>query len=152
MQALIAKYKVRRNWLNAEPSTKASWASKSVESTRHILVVRACRQVNNGESILTWENPWVPDLPNYKLIPLSPENQSSCLVVSQLLTPDKSRWDESKLYELFIKDSAEAIKKIPVKVSQMEDNWLWLKSHNVKHSVKSAYEEILALSDPIESN
>ena len=109
-----------------------------------------CKQVNNGESILTWEDPWVPDLPNYKLVPLSPENQSSCLVVSQLLTPNESRGDESKLYELFIEDSAKVIKKIPVKVSQREDDWLWLKSHNGKHLVKSAYKEILALSDSIE--
>ena len=73
MQALIAKYKVRRNWLNAESSKKASWAWTSVESARHILVAGACKQAYNGESILTWEDPWVPDLPNYKLVPLSPK-------------------------------------------------------------------------------
>ena len=78
------------------------------------------------------------------------KNQSSCLVVSQLLTPDKSRWDVSKLYELFTEDSAKAIKKILVKVSQREDNWLWLKSYNGILLVKSAYKEILALSDSIE--
>lgn len=83
-------------------------------------------------------------------MPLLPENQSNCLVVSQLLTLDKSRWDKSKLYELFTEDSTKAIKRISVKVSQGEDNWLWLKSHNGKHSVKLAYKEILALSDPIE--
>ena len=149
VQALITKYKVRRNWLNAEPSKKASWAWKSVESARYILVVGTCKQVSNGENILTWEDLWVPDLPNYKPVPLSLENQSNCLVVSQLLTPDKSRWDESKLYELFTEDSTKAIKKIPVKVSQREDNWLWLKSHNGKHSVKLAYKEILALSNSV---
>ena len=57
VQALIAKYKVRRNWLNAKPSKKAPWAWKSVESARHILVVGAYKQVSNGESILTWEDP-----------------------------------------------------------------------------------------------
>ena len=76
MQALITKYKVRRNWLNA------SWACKSVELARHILLAAACKQVSNGESIVTWEDPWVPDLPNYKPMPLSPENLSKCLVVS----------------------------------------------------------------------
>ena len=151
VQALIAKYKVRRNWPNAKPSKKASWAWKSVESTRHILVARACKQIINGESILMWEDPWVPDLPNYKLVPLSPKNQFSCLVVSQLLTPDKSRRDESKLYA-FTEESAKPIKKILVKVSQREDNWLWLKSHNGKHSVKLAYKEILALSNSIKSD
>ena len=91
VQALIAKYKVRRDWLDADPSKKASWTWKSVESARHILVVGACKQVNNGESILTWEDPWVPNLPNYKPVPLSPKKQSSCLVVSQILSLDKSR-------------------------------------------------------------
>ena len=57
VQALIAKYKVRRDWLDADPSKKASWTWKSVESARHILVAGACKQVNNGESILTWEDP-----------------------------------------------------------------------------------------------
>ena len=117
VQALIAKYKVRRDWLDVDPSKKASWSWKSVESARHILVAGACKQVNNGESILTWEDPWVLDLPNYKPVPLSPEKQSSCLVVSQILAPDKSRWDELKLYDLFTEESAKAIKKIPVKVS-----------------------------------
>ena len=86
-----------------------------MESARHIHVAGACKQVNNGESILTWEDPWVPDLPNYKPIPLFPKKQSSYLVVSQILSLDKSRWDESKLYELFTEESAKAIKKIPVK-------------------------------------
>ena len=48
VQALIAIYKVRRNWLNAKPSKKASSAWKGVESTRQILVAGACKQVSNG--------------------------------------------------------------------------------------------------------
>ena len=112
----------------------------------------ACKQVNNGESILMWEDPWVPDLPNYKLVPLSPDKLSSCLVVSQILSLDKSRWDESKLYELFTEESAKAIMKIQVKVSQREDKWVWLKSHNGKLSVKSAYKELLDHSEPNESD
>lgn len=73
-------------------------------------------------------------------------------MVSQILTPDKSRWDESKLYKLFTEESAKAIKKIPVKVSQREDNWLWLKSHKGKLSVKSAYKELLDHSEPNDSD
>ena len=143
---------MRGDWLDADPSKKASWTWKCVESARHILVAGACKQVNNGESILTWEDPWVPDLSNYKPVPLSLEKQSSCLVVSQILSPDKSRWDELKLYELFTEESAKAIKKIPVKVSQREDKWLWLKSYNGKLSVKSAYKELLDHSEPNESD
>ncbi|XP_050248620.1 uncharacterized protein LOC126695864 [Quercus robur] len=152
VQALIAKYRVRRNWLDADPSKKASWTWKSVESARHILMAGACKQVINWESILTWEDPWVPDLPNYKPVPLSPDKLSSCLVVSQILSPDKSRWDESKLYELFTVESAMTIMRIPVKVSHRVDKWVWVKSHNGKLSMKSAYKELLDHSEPNESD
>ena len=75
-------------------------------------------------------------------------------MVSQILGPDKSRWDELKLYDLFTEESAKAIKKIPVKVSQREDKWLWLwlKSYNDKLSVKSAYKELLDHFEPNESD
>lgn len=123
MHALIAIYKVGRNWLKVILKNEPlGLKNVYMKSSKYILLAGACKQVNNGENILTWEDPWVLDLPNFKPVPLSPENQSTCLVVSQLLAPDKMRWDDQKLIILFTEVTVKAIKRILVKSANKGTN------------------------------
>ena len=75
------------------------------------------------ENTLIWEDPWVPDLPNFKLVPKSHDYRNSCLVVSQLLRQDRLGWDEEKLNSLFDELSAKAIQRLPVRPRELLETW-----------------------------
>ncbi|KAF3951838.1 hypothetical protein CMV_022555 [Castanea mollissima] len=64
---------------------------------------------------------------------------NSCLVVSQLLNPSGSGWNDNLLNELFDQESIVAIKNIPIWSFGQEDRWTWTKSENGQFSMKSCY-------------
>lgn len=58
MHALIAIYKVGRNWLKVILKNEPlGLKNVYMKSSKYILLAGACKQVNNGENILTWEDP-----------------------------------------------------------------------------------------------
>ena len=65
VKILKAKYKVGRNWLSSNLIKGASWCWKSLEGVKHLLKTGAYRFVGSGRDILVWEDPWIPDLPNF---------------------------------------------------------------------------------------
>ena len=100
IKVLLAKYKVGKNWLKAPPVKSASWTWRSLERVKHILLNGSCKLVGDGDSILVWDDPWIPDLPSFT--PNSRENLglNQCLVVSQLMNQNRTRWDVSRLKDL----------------------------------------------------
>ena len=62
---LRAKYKVRSNWLNHQTTGSSSPTWRSIEGTKHLMAQSAYFQVGNGNSIRTWQDPWIPDLPSF---------------------------------------------------------------------------------------
>ena len=55
---------------------------------KHLIAKVACLLVGNGDSIKTWPDLWIPDLPSFTPTPKVDANSDIALVVSQLLTPD----------------------------------------------------------------
>lgn len=82
VKLLTAKYRVRKNWLSSPSPTNASWCWRSLEKAKIILSKGACWSVGNGRSILVWEDPWVPECPNFRPIPASEESLGRSLVVA----------------------------------------------------------------------
>ena len=74
---------------------------KSLVGTKHLLFEAACLLVGNGESIRTWSDPWVPNLPGFIPSPKAGVNPDLALIVSQLLNQDCSGWDIAKLRHFF---------------------------------------------------
>uniref|UniRef100_A0A2N9F3J3 RNase H type-1 domain-containing protein n=1 Tax=Fagus sylvatica TaxID=28930 RepID=A0A2N9F3J3_FAGSY len=72
--------------------------------------------------LVCWEDPWIPDRPDFKPCP-SAQGINSSLVVSQLMTHSKTSWDINKLQELFDQESIEAILKIPLWKKNEPDKW-----------------------------
>ena len=93
--------------------------------TKHLIAKAACLLVGNGNSIRTWIDPWIPDLPGFILTPKVDVDLDIALVVSQLLTPNQSSWDIPKLSLLFEEHVVELIQKIPIPSCPMEDSWSW---------------------------
>jgi hypothetical protein len=52
------------------------------------------------------------------------------MAMSQLMTPDKSGWDISKLLLYFDSNTVQATQNIPRWGSDQEDRWIWLKTGN----------------------
>jgi len=59
-----------------------------MKGIKHLMAKAACLLVGNGDSIKTWLDSWIPDLPSFTLTPKVDANSDIALVVSQLLTPD----------------------------------------------------------------
>ena len=84
---LRAKYKVRSNWLNHQTVGSSSPTWRSIEGTKYLMTQSAFFQVGNGNSIRTWLDPWIPDLPSFIPHPKVGSNPNSALIVSQLINP-----------------------------------------------------------------
>ena len=61
VKQLAAKYKVRADWLRAPKASNASWVWKSIERVKNIIKLGACKVVGSGNTILVWEDPWLPN-------------------------------------------------------------------------------------------
>jgi hypothetical protein len=111
---------------------------KSLECTKNILAEGACMMVGNGDNILVWEDPWIPDCPS--LLPKAKEGShpENFLVVSQLFTQNKMNWDVNMLRNIFDEDTVSAIQNIPLVSSAQEDRWVWTRTTTVNFIVKFA--------------
>ena len=84
VKLLLSKYKIRGNWLNQTPNTKGSWTWRGIEKSKHILSKGACMAVGDGNNILVWSDPWVPDCSSFIPRPKDDNGLLNCLVISQL--------------------------------------------------------------------
>ena len=151
VKILKAKYKVRRNWLSANPIKEASWCWKSLEGVKRLLKTGACRLVGSGRDILVWEDPWILDLPNFVPKPRQELEWIPNMTVSQLLNPSRSGWDFNTLNLWFDDTTISAINNISYKQGLNEDRWIWTKTNNGELSVKSIYKESIEDEDHTES-
>ena len=107
--------------------------------TKRLIAKAACLLVGNGNSIRTWIDPWIPDLPGFIPTLKVDANPDIALVVSQLLNPNSNSWDIPKLSMLFEEHMVELIQKMPIPSCPMEDRWSWIATNSRCFSVKSTY-------------
>ena len=88
IKVLRAKYKIQDNWLAHHSPSNVSPFWKSMMGTKHLIAKAACLLVGNGNSIRTWIDPWIPDLPGFIPTPKVDVDPDIALVVSQRLTPN----------------------------------------------------------------
>lgn len=140
VELVVVKYKVRSSWLTATQKTRTSWIWKSIEDARTLLQKRACKLVGSGESILVWEDPWLPNEPGFSPCPASQQGDS-CLVVSQLMNQMKTGWNVTKLQQLF--DQYQQSWKFQFGTVAKQTDGAWTNSVNGQFSVKTAYNLIM---------
>ena len=72
---------------------------RSLEGTKSLLARSACMLVGNGNTIRIWEDPWIPDLPNFISSAREGTNPEMALIFSQLV--NQEGWDLTKIRNTF---------------------------------------------------
>uniref|UniRef100_A0A2N9EDK3 Reverse transcriptase zinc-binding domain-containing protein n=1 Tax=Fagus sylvatica TaxID=28930 RepID=A0A2N9EDK3_FAGSY len=135
--ALRNKYKVTADWLREEPLKYASKTWKAIERMKILINNGACFLVGDGESIDVWKEPWVPWLHNFTPKPKYPSMILSPLKVADLIDNNSRSWNLRRIQELFDAESAEAISKIKIPATPIDDKLIWILDPKGKFSVKS---------------
>ena len=139
MSILIAKYKVRNDWLRKERPRSASPIWKAIEGVKKTIVKGACYLIRDGASINVWLNPWVSWIKNFIPKLAQPAFAETPLMISMLINGPSHRWKESLILQLFVPSSAEAILSIPLASSRSKDKLIWMPCSKGEFVVKSAY-------------
>jgi hypothetical protein len=152
VKVLKAKYHVGSNWLDSPPPKLASFVWRGIEGAKSLLARGACKLVGSGDSILVWNEPWIPGLPDFKHVPKASLDIIPCLTVAQLMNEAKSQWNQNMLSSLFDQDTILAIQNIPRWRVNQQDRWIWLKTYTGEFSVKSTFREACQVDQGIEVN
>ena len=99
VKVLKAKYKVRGNWLNYKTMGSPSKIWRGLEGMKSLLARSACMLIGNRNTIRIWEDPWIPNLPNFIPSPRERTSPEMALIVSQLV--NQEGWDLTKIRNTF---------------------------------------------------
>ncbi|KAL2943142.1 hypothetical protein RDABS01_031490 [Bienertia sinuspersici] len=112
--------------------------TESICSAKDLLQEGVRKIIGDGASTKIWSDPWVPDMPNSMVQPLSNQNQEN-RPVSVYELVENGCWYEELLKGLFTEECIQAIKKIPLPRFPESDRWAWVLGKGGAFSVKSAY-------------
>lgn len=144
MTILRAKYKVKGDWLRSDPIKAASPIWRAIESTKSLVVKRACYLVGDGTSINIWTDPWVPWLQGFIPKPKSPALPNPPTKVSSLINHNLHCWKPHIINNVFETQSAQAILSIPIPITSKADKLCWTLESKGAFTVKSAYKASLS--------
>ncbi|XP_060965763.1 uncharacterized protein LOC133034618 [Cannabis sativa] len=132
-----ARYFPQGDFLSASIGSNPSFVWRSIWESQDLVRkgVRWC--IGSGNNIPILQSPWLPDEVNPFVI--SDHPALSTATVSNILTPDGSRWDVEILDDLFVDRDKHLIMSIPLSDNNLEDHFVWSKETSGFYSVKSAY-------------
>jgi hypothetical protein len=93
VKVLKTKYHVGSNWLDSPLPKSASFVWRGIEGAKSLLTRGACKLVESEDSILVWNESWIPGLPDFKPVPKASLDIIPCLTVAQLMNEAKSHWN-----------------------------------------------------------
>ena len=140
MQVLRAKYKIKQDWLRADPPKTASPIWRAIESAKSIILKGACYLIGDGSSVEIWRDPWVPWFQDFTPKSRDVNSNQPPLKVSKLIDPDLHCWRASLVTRLFDPESTQAILSIPIPLSPSPDKLIWVLDPKGAFTVKSAYQ------------
>ena len=111
----------------------------------HVLKSGYCWKVGNGFSIKVLRDRWIPNHPTNSIIHSANDGMED-LLVSDLIDQDLHWWRSDYIINLFQREDAEAICKIPLSRRYVVDSIVWVHNKSGRFTVKSGYkvaEEIL---------
>jgi hypothetical protein len=98
-----------------------------------------CYQVGTGSSVNIWQDPWIPQLPNFTP-PIPPSDHPlEFQQVADLIIHETKQWNYELLHNLFEPQTANLIQKIHIPSLPTEDRIIWVPNKNETFTTKSAY-------------
>lgn len=139
-KTLMNKYFPNIPFMEVKVSWMASYMWRSILSARDYLGNGAIKVIGPGRSIDIWHDPWVPCLPNFKVLAQPNNIEESPQCAADLI---EVSWNRNLLNSLFTRWEAEKIGTIPIPLYPEDDSWSWVISKSGEFTVHSAYYAML---------
>ena len=139
MEVLRSKYKVKEDWLKAEPSKSASPTWRGIERAKKLIEKGACFLVGDGKSINVWVDPWVPWIEEFKTKPRIDDYLQLPLKAHHFIDHASKTWHEDMVKEVFSANDVQEILSIPIPHHPKQDRLIWLPDPKGTFTVKSVH-------------
>lgn len=115
-----------------------SYVWRSILAAKDLILKGSILKVRKSESINVWNDPWIPDANNKKvMIPIIHGLEE--IKVSNLLMTDSSQWDHDLVRDIFNERDTQKILSIPISQTLTVDSCCWLQGERGIYEVKSGY-------------
>ncbi|KAL0444623.1 UNVERIFIED_CONTAM: putative mitochondrial protein [Sesamum latifolium] len=137
-RVLKAKYFSQVDFLNAKVGHNPSFTWRSICAAMEIIKAGCRWRIGDGGAVQIWKDAWLPRPVTFR--PTTPLNSlSEDALVSNLLLPGTSQWNETLIRQVFNWEDAILILGIPLSAGQYPDRRIWHYTKDGRFSVKSAY-------------
>lgn len=136
-KVLKGKYFPTKSFMEATAAPNASYTWRPILSAREVLSKGVRRMVGDGSTIRIWEDPWVPNLPHFRVSRTETRHEEQPQLVKDLIS--NNTWNEEVLRANFSPWEVDEILKIPISMYCMRDSWSSDESKDGEYSVRSAY-------------
>lgn len=128
--------------MHVERHISSSWIWKEILKSCSFLSQRHCFLVGSGETIRTWQDLWLPNLPSFIPRPkIGLHRLNSASLVSHFVLIATRSWDVNLLNNTFDRPSVNSILQIHLPPHGAEDKLVWTPDSKVLFMVKSAYKQ-----------
>uniref|UniRef100_A0A803MJ30 Uncharacterized protein n=1 Tax=Chenopodium quinoa TaxID=63459 RepID=A0A803MJ30_CHEQI len=141
-RTLKQKYFPNAELMEAKIPVNASFTWRSLMSARNLVSKGARKLIGKGLSTEIWKHPWVPTLPNFRVLyrHQQPAEHAPTYVADLISDGD---WNLPLLNSYFLQWEVNEITKIPVARFGDDESWTWHFTKSGDFSVRSAYHAMI---------
>lgn len=132
-----SRYFNQSEFLEAPMGSRPSYAWRSIQFGKELLIQGLRKQLGNGKSVSVWVDDWIEG--DIRRRPLMKNIFVDLLLkVSDLIDFHNKCWRLSVLQELFFEEDIQRILAMKT-VFDVDDYWIWVHNRNGCYSVRSGY-------------
>ena len=106
--------------MEAEESSRGSYAWRSILYGRDVIKRGACWRIGTGQKVQIWQHTWLPSKPPTRVLSPILEGWEKT-TVDVLINEENRTWNDEVLAGLFVPEEVELIKRIPLSKHPTED-------------------------------
>lgn len=124
--------------LRASVGYNSIYSWRSIQSAINNINKGSCWRAGNGESIMIWEDSWLPHQNGFKILTQG-TGSPSVLKVRDLLEGSPAIWNKDLIDRTFLDFEGITIQQIPLINEDTPDQLMWMYENNDHYTVKSGY-------------